>query len=117
MNSFFASIKFAAVATLLLGTTAACLAGPQGKGGYPIGEELGQALKKDHVVMLALVNQEGEVRIVDTNGQDVKECGRACDGLKNVSVEKIDAPVVLRTKRNPTCVIWYSNGRAYQTCW
>lgn len=116
MKSLLASTKFVAVAALLLGTTAACLAGPQGKG-YPIGEELAQALKKDHVVMLALVNQEGEVRIVDTGGQTVKECGRACDGLKNVSVEKIEAPVLLRTKRNPTCVIWYSNGRAYQTCW
>ena len=116
MRSLFASTKFAAIAALLLGTTAACFAGPQGKA-YPIGDELAQALQKDHVVMLALVNQEGEVRIVDTKGRAVKECGRECDALKNVSVEKIDAPVVLRTKRNPTCVVWYSNGRAYQSCW
>lgn len=116
MKSLFASVKFVAIATLLLGTTAACFAGPQGKG-YPVNEELAQAFKKDQVVMLALVNQAGEVRIVDTTGREVKECGRECDGLKNVSVEKIDAPVVLRTKRNPTCVIWYSNGRAYQSCW
>ena len=116
MKSLCASMKFAAIAALLLGTTAACFAGPQGKG-YPIGEELAQALQKDHVVMLALVNQEGEVRIVDTKGRAMKECGRECDALRDVSVEKIDAPVVLRTKRNPTCVVWYSNGRAYQSCW
>lgn len=116
MKSLFASMKFAAVAALLLGTTAACLAGPQGRG-YPIGDELAQALKKDRVVMLALVNQDGQVRIVDTGGREAKECGPACDGLKNVTVEKIDAPVILKTKRNPTCVIWYSNGTAYQTCW
>lgn len=116
MKSLFAASKFAAIAALLLGTTAACLAGPQGKG-YPIGDEFAQALKKDRVVMLALVNQDGEVRVVDTGGKALKECGRECDGLKNVSVEKIEAPVVLKTKRNPTCVIWISNGVAQQTCW
>lgn len=83
-----------------------------------INEKLTAELEEKKVEMLVTLDQSGKFVIMDNRGFPLAPCNDdGCSGLKDVTVHLIESPVILKTTRNPKCVVWYSAGQERQKCW
>ncbi|MFZ5593665.1 MAG: hypothetical protein ACOY4D_05290 [Pseudomonadota bacterium] len=116
------------VVTLGILSTACAAPGHKGDDNLPkpadnaylqIDEKLSKDLESKNVEMLITVNKDGKLTVIDTKGQLLSDCKDIdhCSGLRDVTVRLIESPVILKTTRNPTCIIFYSMGQAFQKCW
>lgn len=82
-----------------------------------IDKKLTAELKEKKVEMLVTLDQSGKLVVMDTQGVPIEACNDECSGLKDVTVRLIESPVILKTTRNPRCVVWNSDGQQRQKCW
>jgi hypothetical protein len=79
--------------------------------GMPVSNELAQFLSENNIVVLALINDRGEVIVVNPVGKQVEPCGivegtritGTCD-LNMLSLEYINQLSILATVSNPRCM-------------
>ena len=82
-----------------------------------INEKLTAELEDKKVKMLVVLDENGKFVIMDTHGVPIAPCGDECSGLKDVTVRLIENPVILKTTRNPQCIVWNSGGQRREKCW
>lgn len=82
-----------------------------------INKTLTAELEAKKVKMLVALDENGKIIVMDTQGVPIEACNDECSGLKDVAVRLIESPVILKTTRNPTCIVWYSDGQRKQKCW
>ncbi len=117
---------------LMVALSSACAAvdaqkeGKRGDGGKPhsdarpylsVDEKLTAELENKKVKMLVVLDENGKFVIMDTRGIPIEACNDECSGLKDITVRLIESPVILKTTRNPKCIVWYSAGEEKQRCW
>lgn len=83
----------------------------------PVDKKLTEALESKDIKMVITIDKDGKFNVVDTQGRLLEGCKDTCSGLRNVTVEVIESPVVLKTTRNPKCIVWVENGTLKEKCW
>jgi hypothetical protein len=79
--------------------------------GMPVSNELAQYLSDNDIVILALVNDRGEIIVVNPTGKQVLSCGTVegtritgtCD-LNMIDIQFINNMSILVTASNPRCM-------------
>jgi uncharacterized protein YceK len=82
-----------------------------------IDEKLTAELEHKKVKMLVVLDENGKFVVMDTHGVPIEACNDECSGLRDVTVRLIESPVILKTTRNPKCVVWNENGQQKEKCW
>lgn len=82
----------------------------------PFDNTLIKDLESKQVKMVLTIDKDGKIVVVDTNGALLEDCRDKCTGLQNVTVRAIDNPIIFKTTRNPTCIIYWRSGQQIERC-